>query len=469
MASRILRSAISGRVPSVNQLESTEDGLGYNRADAILYGLKVNGTAKEVVPLNGPESSSFYTHPGYIVIEQSLTGATVLASLKTDAIGSVTELTTRTLTLADLGYTGADPYWVRDNYNNILSPASNGDYVGIFSSDAYSLLLLGADGISLTSQAVGIIESYLNHDAVSGQQLRVDIAGASYPSGPSVAGTKVISTTGTTWSSTNYGSSWEVQTCLNGSTSLVQRLKIKADGKVSIGNEAAYEYCEIYNRLLNIYSKSDLPEISQYRSDNSTYVKNNMQLGMWRVHGYTGSNFNPGLQILVSAGSDWSNSSMPTIVDIGTIASGVDASTNHSRIKIDSNGWIIINDDAQATNFIIEGENDANLLLVNGESDMVGIGVSNVLTKLHIKGSSSWGQALVKVDQADDNEPFIEFTGTSSADTTKNISTQTGAGAIVGPKYKTDVSDGWEFNCMVRQSVNGSDVWFAGYTPILSS
>jgi len=47
----ILRSNVPGKIPSVNQLETTLLGIGYNRADGKLYALKVMGGSKTVVLL----------------------------------------------------------------------------------------------------------------------------------------------------------------------------------------------------------------------------------------------------------------------------------------------------------------------------------------------------------------------------------------------------------------------------------
>ncbi|MFZ4707963.1 MAG: hypothetical protein ACOYMF_18320 [Bacteroidales bacterium] len=47
----ILISNIAGRVPTVNQLLLTDTGLGYNRVDALFYGIKITGGVKTVVCL----------------------------------------------------------------------------------------------------------------------------------------------------------------------------------------------------------------------------------------------------------------------------------------------------------------------------------------------------------------------------------------------------------------------------------
>ncbi len=74
----------------------------YNTVDNIVYGW--NGTAWIDMMAVGGGS---YTHPGATnpSLNPTLTGANVLATFQTDAEGHVDVLTTRTLTLADLGYT----------------------------------------------------------------------------------------------------------------------------------------------------------------------------------------------------------------------------------------------------------------------------------------------------------------------------------------------------------------------------
>jgi hypothetical protein len=52
MTTDIFISNVAGLVPTVNQLERTSAHIGYNRVDAILYGLKIVGGVKTVVILN---------------------------------------------------------------------------------------------------------------------------------------------------------------------------------------------------------------------------------------------------------------------------------------------------------------------------------------------------------------------------------------------------------------------------------
>lgn len=69
----ILLSNIPGKVPTVNQLETTRLGIGYNRADGKLYSLKVVGGIKTVVLL---ATGLLATEPGAenITLHEKLTG-----------------------------------------------------------------------------------------------------------------------------------------------------------------------------------------------------------------------------------------------------------------------------------------------------------------------------------------------------------------------------------------------------------
>ena len=64
-----------------------------------------------------------YTHPAYTARSLNTTGAQVLDILTTDAIGSVTNATTRTMTLAELGYTGATNANYITNNNQLANGA----------------------------------------------------------------------------------------------------------------------------------------------------------------------------------------------------------------------------------------------------------------------------------------------------------------------------------------------------------
>jgi len=60
-----------------------------------------------VVTISSTDTNTIYTHPSYTARSITATGASVISTFTSDTIGSVTGITTRTLTLGDLGYTGA--------------------------------------------------------------------------------------------------------------------------------------------------------------------------------------------------------------------------------------------------------------------------------------------------------------------------------------------------------------------------
>lgn len=80
--------------------------------------------------------------------------------------------------------------------------------------------------------------------------------------------------------------------------------------------------------------------------------------------------------------------------------------------------------------FIVSGDNETNLLFTDGSTDRVGIGISSPTALLHIDQSSDSGAIpVLRLDQADVDDSFVDFIGTSAADATKSISTLTTSGA----------------------------------------
>ena len=86
-----------------------------------------NSTAKTVYAWTGSvwlDLGDIYNHPSYTALNPTLSGANVLATFTTDNQGHVTAGTTRLLTLADLGYTGAA------DANKYLHPTFSGNDLG---------------------------------------------------------------------------------------------------------------------------------------------------------------------------------------------------------------------------------------------------------------------------------------------------------------------------------------------------
>jgi len=71
---------------------------------------------------------------------------------------------------------------------------------------------------------------------------------------------------------------------------------------------------------------------------------------------------------------------------------------------------------------------------------------------------------VLKLNQTDQDETFIDFIGTSAADQTKSISTVNGDGAVTGPK-NFSAAPGWEYVGMIKIDVNGAPFWIPYYQP----
>lgn len=78
----------------------------------------------------------------------------------------------------------------------------------------------------------------------------------------------------------------------------------------------------------------------------------------------------------------------------------------------------------------------------------VGVGETAPDTTLHVKGAAATSLEVLKLEQLDDNEPFIRFQGTTASDQTKSLSTDTSVGSHEGH---------------IRVSINGTDKWIPYY------
>ena len=90
-------------------------------------------------------------------------------------------------------------------------------------------------------------------------------------------------------------------------------------------------------------------------------------------------------------------------------------------------------------------------LSINENGGYVGIGVTTPTALLHIDQSSTSGAVpVLKLDQADVDDSFIDFIGTTASDQTKSLSTDTTVGALTGH---------------IKIEINGSPFWLAYYAP----
>lgn len=77
-----------------------------------------NNLSLSTLGYTGDLDANNYTHPAYVATNINTSGATIVDSIETNSTGHITDMTTRTLNLGDLGYTGAD------DANNYIHPSS---------------------------------------------------------------------------------------------------------------------------------------------------------------------------------------------------------------------------------------------------------------------------------------------------------------------------------------------------------
>tara|TARA_Y100001963_G_C6783213_1_gene451106 strand:- start:397 stop:729 length:333 start_codon:yes stop_codon:yes gene_type:complete len=94
-------------------------------------------------------------------------------------------------------------------------------------------------------------------------------------------------------------------------------------------------------------------------------------------------------------------------------------------------------------------EVDAGTLSVDQTGNKVGVGTKSPDNKLHVKSEDGTSKAALKLEQLDVDEPFILFTGTTAADQTKSLTSDTSVGSLAGH---------------VRVSINGTDYWMPFYS-----
>jgi hypothetical protein len=113
-------------------------------------------------------------------------------------------------------------------------------------------------------------------------------------------------------------------------------------------------------------------------------------------------------------------------------------------------GGFTFNEAGAAVDFRAETDSIPNAFFIDGSADRIGFG-TNTLTNGFItmdQSSSSGAIAVLKLDQGDEDQPFIRFDGATAADQTASLSTDTTVGAITGH---------------IRVNINGTDFWIPYY------
>ena len=124
-----IAGSVTGNAGTATKLATarTINGVSFDGSAPITITANANlaGNLLTAVPSGAlfTDTNTVYTHPGYTALNPTLSGALVLSTLTTNSIGSVTAATTRTLTLGDLGYTGATNANYITNNNQLTNGA----------------------------------------------------------------------------------------------------------------------------------------------------------------------------------------------------------------------------------------------------------------------------------------------------------------------------------------------------------
>ena len=115
-------------------------------------------------------------------------------------------------------------------------------------------------------------------------------------------------------------------------------------------------------------------------------------------------------------------------------------------------GTFTFNDSGADKDFRVEGDDDAYLFFTDAGNDRVGIGIPSGAApngKLEVDQYSSSGAIpVLTLDQADADQEFINFQGTTASDQSSSLSTDTSVGSLTGH---------------IRIAVNGTDYWLPYY------
>jgi hypothetical protein len=226
---------------------------------------------------------------------------------------------------------------------------------------------------------------------------------------------------------------------------------VSAEGNVGVQTPRAPEYpltvvADGDNEGLYISDGFDLKgvggndlEISRYNFENPQLM---VRAGTWSRGVTISADSDSGIVLGMPLGSD---------LVLGT---GEAVSTHVEAMRIDDNdGEITFNLDGDATlDMTYEGDTDPNLLTCDASEESIGVGVALAAheAKLHVYQNDASGAVPVLVLEQDDiDDSFVDFQGTSAADGTRSISSDT-------------TEDSTKFGA-IRIEINGVTKWIRIY------
>ena len=114
---------------------------------------KSGGTSAQFLKADGSVDSTVYAgayvHPDYVTTNIDTSGATIIDSIATNSTGHITAMGTRTLTLANLGYTGAT------DANKYIHPTHPGDDMSIDTGALTGAVIVSDIDLNVTTDTLG--------------------------------------------------------------------------------------------------------------------------------------------------------------------------------------------------------------------------------------------------------------------------------------------------------------------------
>ena len=113
-------------------------------------------------------------------------------------------------------------------------------------------------------------------------------------------------------------------------------------------------------------------------------------------------------------------------------------------------GGFTFNDSGASVDFRAETNTKDHAFFIDGSADKIGFGTDSPTSAfVTIDQDSSTGAiAVLTLDQGDEDQEFIRFDGTTAADQTKSLTTDTSVGDLTGH---------------IRVNINGTDFWIPYY------
>ena len=113
-------------------------------------------------------------------------------------------------------------------------------------------------------------------------------------------------------------------------------------------------------------------------------------------------------------------------------------------------GGFVFNDSHAAVDFRAETDELTHAFFIDGSANKIGFGTSAPTSGFVTvdQASSTGAIAVLTLDQGDEDQEFIRFDGTTAADQTKSLSTDTSVGDLTGH---------------IRVNINGTDFWIPYY------